>query len=64
MAMTNKELMAAIRKYTGPIYAGVIIRNDVVYVQVVKKDLLSVMAGKEDEAARATERHGALYIDN
>lgn len=62
--MTNKEALSIIRKFKGQVYAGVIVRNDVIYVQVVKIDLVKSVAGLEDESINVTERHGALYIDN
>lgn len=62
--MTNKDLIAAIRKFKGDIVVGMIVRNEVLYVRAYKNDVIKTLAGQPDDIATATERYGALYIDN
>lgn len=62
--MTNKELRRKIKKFEGPVYAGVILRDDVIYVKVVKADLLFQLKDGSDDQAYVTEQDGALYLHN
>jgi len=62
--MTNKELCRTIKKFEGPVYAGIILRDDVIYVKVVKADLLANLKGCGDDQAYVTEQDGALHFHN
>lgn len=62
--MKAKELMAMIRAHRGPIYAGVLTRNDVVYVQVHKASLLSAVREMGDGEMIGRVSNENLYLDN
>jgi hypothetical protein len=61
--MLIKDVISAVRKHRGTIYVGVLARNDVFYVKVVKRDLLIAIAGMVDNEIYAKVSHGVLHID-
>lgn len=61
--MTRCELLKIIRKHVGLIYVGMIAKNDVVYVRVVKSDLLTVIDKIDNNELEARLVKGDLYID-
>ena len=62
--MIDTELLATIRNHRGPIYVGMLLRDDVVYVKVVKEDLLSRLRCIQLNQAYASITEGCMYIHN
>jgi hypothetical protein len=52
--MTSKDLLAALRKHTGPIYLDVNNSNDCFWLQGVKSDLIEQMSSKFPDPAQET----------
>lgn len=48
--MTDRPNFKQLRDYKGPIYVGMLIRNDVIYIQAKKGDLLAALLDTDDAA--------------
>lgn len=62
--MKTQDAINKIRKFNGPIHAGVLIKNDVIYVRVLKGSLIDELAELPDDSVEVSELGGVLYIDN
>lgn len=62
--MKIKDVLKMVRDHRGPVLAGVLTRDDVIYVQVVKSDLLDRIEGLGDDVVSAHVVGSALFIDN
>jgi hypothetical protein len=60
------KVRAAIRAHRGPVYVGMILRDDVIFVQAVKADLLDRLASltDDDEQVSCFVRKGDLFVTN
>jgi len=61
--MERNQLLKIVREYRGPIYGAVLGNNDIHYIQLVKTDLLNILANVRDNELTADIRSGCLYID-
>ncbi len=57
------DSLRQIKGHKGTVYAGVLIANDVIYVRVVKSDLLDALAKVDPDAYRVSLKDGDLYVD-
>lgn len=64
--MKNSKAIAALRKYTGPVYGCMMINNDVMYVQIVKSDLIASLKrkGLDEVTISLVIKEGVMYVDN
>jgi len=62
--MTRTELLKTVRAFKGYIYAGVLARNDILYVRVTKTDLLEQLALIADNELEVNVVNGSLYISS
>lgn len=62
--MTRDELLKSIRNHTGEVCVGMVSRSDVIYVKVVKSDLLKVLDNIGDNELRTNRTKGTLYVDS
>lgn len=66
-SLTYGDLIKAVRKHKGPVYAGMIGVHDIFHVQIVKADLIWRFKdyGKEYESELSyTVNDGVMYIDS
>ena len=63
--MKNAEVLAILRKHVGPVRVAMVMRNDCLYVQVVKADLIELLAasGGDNEVEASLGPDGILYVD-
>jgi hypothetical protein len=62
--MKTAEVLKQIRKHSGPVVVGVLARDDVFYVKVVKTDLLEQLANLADDQVEVRVKNGTLHVDN
>ncbi len=64
--MKNRKAIAALRKFKGPVVGGVLVRDNVMYVQLVKTDLINELKRKDpnEHIVELSVRDGFMYVDN
>ena len=66
--MKTRKVIAALRKHKGPAVMAALIRDDVMYVQIVKADLIRELLRREPDGQilDCELRHGDgyLYVDS
>lgn len=63
--MKNSKAIAKLRKYKGPVYGCMLINNDVMYVQIVKSDLIAQLKekGLDENTVSVEITDGLMYVD-
>lgn len=70
--MTNEEIIKMIRNHRGLIMAGILAKDSIVYVEVTKQALYTMISGYHKISDRLTfeiiqdftGHEGVLYVDN
>lgn len=62
--MKTKDVIRAVQEHKGPIYTMLHCKNDVVYVQVVKSDLLLQLSKLADNELNARQVKDDLYLES
>jgi hypothetical protein len=61
--MITKDVIAAVKRHKGPIQIGLVAADDVIWVQIVKSDLLAAIAKTEDWQIEWSVKNGTGYVD-
>jgi hypothetical protein len=59
----TQDVIRMVRKHVGPVKVAMLVRDDVIYVQAVKQDLLRMLDGMPDGQVEAREMHGFMFVD-
>ena len=62
--MKNRKEIAMLRKLTGKVFVDMLIKEDVVMVQVVKSDLIKTLSECHEGAVNIREQYGCLFVSN
>ena len=64
--MTNEEIIKMIRNHRGPICAGVLAKDHVIYIDVTKQALYTMISGYRNVSDYLTFelQNDVLYVDN
>jgi hypothetical protein len=62
--MKTAEIISFVHAHRGHIMVGMLARNDVKYVRVVKSDLLDVLKNTDDDELTWVIKDGIGYVDN
>lgn len=60
--MNTADIVKIVKKHKGPVFVGVCLRDDVVYMQAVKADLLYHLESIGDDQAEVFLKDGDLYF--
>ncbi|AKF13293.1 hypothetical protein PHIN3_28 [Sinorhizobium phage phiN3] len=63
--MKNRKAIAKLRAYKGPVYGCMLVNNDVMYVQLVKSDLIEQLKQKGPDVNTVSVEltDGVMYVD-
>jgi hypothetical protein len=63
--MINRDVIKLLRKSTLPVYAGVLVKDDVIMVRVYKGDMIALLNEHPDsEAVDPSIQPNAIFLHN
>mgnify|MGYP003333250287 CR=1 FL=1 len=57
------NVIKIIRDFKGPVLISMLVNEDVIYVQAIKKDLIEQLKKSSEDCVTASERDGFLYVE-